>query len=89
MCVYLYKLHDCIFNESMFHLIFLIPVDTCPQCIQRDFVFSQLPRQFTSFFILFILFVLYLTSITIPTETYSASYPRYYGEYRWQQQNCS
>ena len=35
------------------------------------------------------LFVLYLTSITDPSKTYSASYPRYYGEYRWQQQNCS
>ena len=35
------------------------------------------------------LFVLYLILITVPSNTYSASYPRYYGEYRWQQQNCS
>ena len=28
-------------------------------------------------------------STTIPSKTYSASYPRYYGEYGWQQQNCS
>ena len=37
-------------------------------------------------FYLFIWFVLYLMSITVPSKTHSAPYPRYYSEYRWQQQ---
>ena len=41
------------------------------------------------FIFLIYLFVLYLTSITVPSKTYSACYPRYYGEYSWQQQKCS
>ena len=36
-----------------------------------------------------ILFVLYSTSITVPSKTYSSSYPQCYGEYRCQTENCS
>ena len=39
---------------------------------------------------LFILFVLYfILLIIVPSKAYSASYPRCYGEYCCQQQNCS
>ena len=49
--------------------------------------FYPIPSGTNAFLFVIYVFLLYLTPITAPSKTYSASYSRYYGEYRRQQQH--
>ena len=58
--IYIYRLHDWTFSERTFHLIFLIPVDTCPQFIQRVFAFSQLAKAIYFIFLFYLFYLFFI-----------------------------